>query len=128
MLLFNATNDSRAVLVATRNLPAGATLTAADVAIAHVRVDDSLYQAALPEQSMAQVVGKQLAEPVHPQQMLVRDQISTRPSIAATESAMTIPVSPNTRHFSLGSTGAHRQFDGIICWRSTAPRSSARSK
>jgi len=96
MLLFNATNDSRAVLVATRNLPAGATLSAADVTVAHVRVDDSLYQAALSEQSMTQVVGKQLAEPVHPQQMLVRDQISTRPSIGANESAMTIPVSPSS--------------------------------
>jgi len=93
MVVFNAANDSRGVLVATRGLPAGATLAASDLSIAHVRVDDSLYQAALPEQALNQIAGKQLAEPVHPQQVLVRDQISTRPNVAAGESLMTIPVS-----------------------------------
>lgn len=93
MVVFNAANDSRGVLVTTRDLPAGAILTASDLTVAHVRVDDSLYQAALPEQALDQMVGKQLAEPVHPQEMLVREQISIQPTVAPTQSLMTIPVS-----------------------------------
>jgi Flp pilus assembly protein CpaB len=96
MAFFTANNDTRSVLVATHELPAGATLTASDVAIAHVRVDDSLYGAALHEQALTQLVGKQLAEPVHAQQMLVQAQISTRPVIGPNEAAMTIPVNPTT--------------------------------
>ena len=92
MLVFNAANDSRGVLVATHDLPAGATLTASDLTIARVRVDGSLYQAALPEQALNQVIGKQLAEPVHPQEMLVRQQLSTQPTVSPSESLMTIPV------------------------------------
>lgn len=93
MVVFNAANDSRGVLVATRDMPAGTILTASDLAVAHVRVDDNLYQAAWPEQALNQLVGKQLAEPVHPQEMLVREQISTQPTVPATDSLMTIPVS-----------------------------------
>src|SRR5689334_16868369 len=41
-------SDTRAVLVATRDLPAGATLGLGDLAVARVRVDEGLYQAAIP--------------------------------------------------------------------------------
>ena len=40
--------DARPVLIAARDLPAGATLTAADLGIAYIRADDAVYRAALP--------------------------------------------------------------------------------
>ncbi len=93
---WSASSDARAVLVATRDLPAGATLGAGDLAVARVRLDDSLYQAALPAESLADVVGKQLAEPVHAQQIPVRAQISSRPPLAPDQLALTIAISPES--------------------------------
>ncbi len=96
LVFFSANNDTRGVLVATHDLPAGATLTSGDLAIARVRVDDSLYQAAIQQASLSQIVGKQLAEPVHAQQLLVPAQVSSRPVIGPNDVAMTIPVGPSS--------------------------------
>ena len=93
---WSASSDTRAVLVATRELPAGATLTQGDLAIARVRVDDDIYAAAVPAAEQAGVIGKQLAEPVHAQQILARAQISSRPALASDQMALTIAVSPET--------------------------------
>src|SRR5690606_17243284 len=78
---WTAASDTRAVLVATRDRPAGATITVADLAIARVRVDDAIYQAAVPASELANLVGQQLAEPVHAHQLLVRPQVSSRPPL-----------------------------------------------
>jgi Flp pilus assembly protein CpaB len=96
VLFWRSTNDARAFLVATRELPAGATLQASDLAVAHLRADDALYATALPADEVGALVGKQLAEPVHAQQLLVRPQIATKPRLARGEAAMTIPVSAKT--------------------------------
>src|ERR1041384_6099217 len=69
---WGVSSDTRAVLVATRDLPAGATLTATDPALARVRVDEAIYSAAIADDELTNLVGKQLAEPVHAQQLLVR--------------------------------------------------------
>ena len=93
---WSASSDTRAVLVANRDLPAGATLDASDLAVARVRVDNSVYQAALPASDLAGLVGKQLAEPVHAQQILVRAQLSTRPKLGPDQMALTVAISPET--------------------------------
>lgn len=90
------TSESRAVLVATRDLPAGAALRASDLAIARVRVDDSIYQAALPADAIDDVVGKQLAKPALAHQLLVRGQLSSRAALEAGQLAMTVPIRPDT--------------------------------
>lgn len=90
---WTAASDTRAVLVATRGLPAGATLGAGDLAVARVRVDDAIYQAAVPAEELSQLVGRQLAEPVHAQQLLVRAEVSSRPTLGPNQLALTIPVS-----------------------------------
>jgi pilus assembly protein CpaB len=90
---WTAASDTRAVLVATRDLPAGATLGAGDLAVARVRVDDTIYQAAVPAEELSQLVGRQLAEPVHAQQLLVRAEVSSRPTLGPNQLALTIPVS-----------------------------------
>jgi Flp pilus assembly protein CpaB len=82
--------------VATRDVPSGATLSLSDLAIARVRVDDGLYQAALPAPDLATLAGKQLAEPVHAHQVLVRAQVSARPPLASNQLALTIPIIPET--------------------------------
>ena len=40
---WTASTDTRAVLVATRDVPAGATLVASDLVVASVRVDDAIF-------------------------------------------------------------------------------------
>ena len=96
VLFWQQAADTRAVVVATRDLPAGATLTSSDLAIARVRVDDAIYAAAVPADGLETLVGKQLAEPVHPQQLLVQAQLSTRPRLGPDQVALTIPVSAKT--------------------------------
>jgi Flp pilus assembly protein CpaB len=90
------TSDARAVLVASRDLPAGATLGPSDLAISRVRVDDSLYQAAIPASDLTSLVGRQLGEPIHARQILARAQVSTRPRLGPGQLALTIAISPDT--------------------------------
>lgn len=89
-------SDTRAVVVATRDLPAGAILTTDDLTVARVRVDDGMYAAAVPGSEVASLVGRALAEPVHVQQLLVRAQVSRRPPLGPNQLALSIPVSPAT--------------------------------
>ena len=93
---WSASSDTRALLVATRDLPAGSELATEDLGVARVRVDDAIYQAALPAAELAGLVGKQLAEPVHAGQLLVRAQLSSRPRLGPDQMALTIAVSPET--------------------------------
>jgi Flp pilus assembly protein CpaB len=88
--------DTRTVLVAARELPAGTTLTAADLAIAHVRLDDSLYAAALPSAQVNSVIGRQLAEAAHANQVLVSAQLSTHPVLGPDQLVLAIPVRAET--------------------------------
>jgi Flp pilus assembly protein CpaB len=85
-------SDTRPVLVATRDLPAGATLVASDLAVARVRLDEALYAAALPAAAQAELVGRPLAHPLHRDQLLVRAQLSARPPLAAGQVALPISV------------------------------------
>jgi Flp pilus assembly protein CpaB len=93
-IVFSTAANTRDVLVVAQDMPAGATLHATDLRIAHVQVSDAMYQAAVPADMLNTLSGKQLSEPVHSQQMLLRAQLSTRPPLAAGQLAMTIPVTP----------------------------------
>ena len=93
---WTSSSDTRAVLVATRDLPAGATIGPNDLAVSRVHVDDSIYQASVPADASSQVVGHQVAGPVYAQQLLVRAQLSTRPGLSQSQVALTIAVSPDT--------------------------------
>ena len=93
---WTASTDTRAVLVVTRSRPAGATLGSSDVAVANVRVDDAIFAATVPAEEQATVVGRQLAEPIHAQQLLARAQLSGRPPLNPGQMALTIQVSSNT--------------------------------
>jgi len=84
--------DTREVLVMARDLPAGATVTDADVNISRARLDDPVYAAAFSRAMKSQVVGKQLAEPAHANQVLVRSQVSTRPRLDEGQMVVAIPV------------------------------------
>ena len=109
LAFWTATSDARPIVVATHALPALAVLTPADLTVVHVRMDDALYQAAIPGDEMTALVGKPLAEPVHAQQVLVRAQVGTRPSLAADQVAMTIAITPET-----GVGGRLRPGDQVL--------------
>jgi Flp pilus assembly protein CpaB len=93
---WTTSTDTRAVLVATRDRPTGATLRSSDVAVTNVRVDDEIFVAAVPADEQQAVVGRQLAEPLHAQQILARAQLSGRPPLGQGQMALTIQVSANT--------------------------------
>jgi pilus assembly protein CpaB len=88
--------DTRAVLIATRDLPAGATLRSADLTTAYVRVDDGVYRAALPSEALDSLIGRRLGEPIHADQLLARAQLAGQFGLAPDQVAITIPARPDT--------------------------------
>jgi Flp pilus assembly protein CpaB len=93
MLFWSTSSRTRPVVIATGELPAGAQLAEHDLAVAQVAVDDSVYRAAVPGADRLRLVGRQLSEPAHAGQVLVRPQVATRPPLAPDQMAVTIPVS-----------------------------------
>ena len=94
MLLYaNSLAVTRPLLIFTRDLAAGAVLTAADLEVAQVRVDDDIYAAVVAGDELGTVLGSSLAEPAHARQILVQAQVSGRPRLAPDQLALTIPVS-----------------------------------
>src|ERR1700716_969956 len=89
-------SDARPILIAARDLPAGATLRSSDLTVAYVRMDDSVYRAALPSDALDSLVGRQLGEPIHAQQVLARAQVASKPGLAADQVAITIPARPES--------------------------------
>jgi Flp pilus assembly protein CpaB len=89
-------SDARPVLVAAHDLPPGATLRGSDLSVAYVRMDDGLYRAALPADMLDSLVGRQLGEPVHAQQVLARAQFADQVGLAADQVAITIPARPDS--------------------------------
>jgi Flp pilus assembly protein CpaB len=89
-------SDARPVVIATRDLPAGATLHSSDLAIAYVHLEDRVYAAALPADMLDGLVGRQLGEPIHAQQVLARAQVADRLGLAPGQVAMTIPAHPDS--------------------------------
>ena len=87
-------SEARPVLVANRDLPVGATLRAADLTVAYMKMDDTLYAAALPADLLDSLVGRQLGEPMHAQQVLARAQVSDRLGLGPDQVAITIPARP----------------------------------
>jgi Flp pilus assembly protein CpaB len=88
--------DSRPVLIAAHDLPAGATLTAGDLGVAYIRADDAVYRAALPSDMLETLVGRQLGEPVHVEQVLARAQLADQFGLAPDQVAITIPARPDS--------------------------------
>ena len=93
---WSASSATQAVVVATRELPAGATVSESDLAVARVRVDGAIYQQTVPAIDLGTLVGKQLTEPVHLDQILVWPQLSSHLPLAADQMAFTIPVTADT--------------------------------
>jgi Flp pilus assembly protein CpaB len=89
-------SEARAVIVATRDLPVGATLRSGDLTVAYVRMEDSLFRAALPADVLETLIGRQLGEPIHAQQLLARAQVADRVGLAPDQVAITIPARPDS--------------------------------
>lgn len=96
LALWRGATETRAVLVGTRDLSAGATLTASDLTVAHVQVDDRIYDTAVPADELTALVGRQLAEPVHAGQLIARPQVSERSPLAPNELLLTVPATLQT--------------------------------
>ena len=86
---WSASSATQAVVVATRELPAGATLSDSDLAVARVRVDSSIYQQTVPASDLGSLAGKQVTEPMHVNQILVWPQVSSHLPLAPSQRQMT---------------------------------------
>lgn len=91
-----SSSDTRAVVIATHDLPAGAILSNADLSITYIRADDAVYTAAVPSETLDAVVGRQLGEPIHAQQVLARAQLADQFGLGADQVAITIPAHPDS--------------------------------
>jgi Flp pilus assembly protein CpaB len=89
-------SDARPVLIAARDLPAGATLRSSDLTVAYMRMDDVVYRAALPAEMLDSLVGRQLGEPIHAQQVLARAQLADQFGLGPDQVAITIPARPDS--------------------------------
>lgn len=87
-----SSSDTRAVLIATHDLPAGSILSNSDLSIAYIRADDAVYAAAVPSETLDSVVGRQLGEPIHADQVLARAQLADQFGLAADQVAITVPA------------------------------------
>jgi Flp pilus assembly protein CpaB len=92
IVAWSAAENTRPIVVAIRDLPSGAIVSDGDVAVRRVRVDDAIYNAAVPGSDLSTVVGRQLAGPVYAQQVLARAQVSSLPAVPAGQVVLTIPV------------------------------------
>ena len=99
IVAWSAAEITRPILVATRDLQSGAVVREGDFAVRRVRVDDSIYGAAVPGAELDTLIGRQLAEPVHTQQVLARAQVSALPPVASGQLVLTIPVRADRRHW-----------------------------
>jgi Flp pilus assembly protein CpaB len=95
IVAWTAAENTRPIVVAVRDLPSGAIVSPDDLTVRRVRVDDSIYNAAVPGADLNTVVGRQLAEPVHSDQVLVQAQLSPRPAVAPGQIVLTIPLRPD---------------------------------
>src|SRR5947209_2518164 len=92
LLYWSSLTELRPLVVATRDLPAGATLGASDLTLARLHADEELYAASIPGAELNALVGRELAEPVHARQLLVRAQLATGPRLGPDEVALALPV------------------------------------
>jgi len=88
--------DTRPVLIATHDLPAGATLRRSDLSISYVRLDEPVYRAALSSEALESLVGRRLGEPLHADQLLARAQLADQFGLAPEQVAITIPARPDS--------------------------------
>lgn len=105
---WSASSGTQTVIVATQSLPVGTTLSASDLAIARVRLDPAIYQQSIPAADLGRLIGKQVSEPVHTNQLLIWPQVSSRPMLGHGRMALTIPVSADT------AVGGHIQPGDLV--------------
>jgi len=96
VVAWSGATNSRAVLSATRDLPAGATLTSADLSVVRLHADAAVDAVALSASGEDQLIGRSLAGPAYAHQVLVRAQISPSPALAPGQVAFSIPVSADS--------------------------------
>jgi Flp pilus assembly protein CpaB len=90
---WSTSSDSRGVVVAARDVPAGTVLGSDHLGVSYVRVDDATYRAAVPAADRAGLLGRVLEGPLYAHQVLVRAQLTGQPPLGPDEVALTIPIS-----------------------------------
>jgi Flp pilus assembly protein CpaB len=96
ILVWSSATTGRDVLVAANDLPAGATLAAADLLTVSVRVDPSESDGLIPATQLHTLVGRTLREPVARHAFLSSAVVTGQPALGRDEMELTIPVTAQT--------------------------------
>lgn len=119
-IFWSGASEGQALVVSTRDLPAGARLGTGDLAVVRVRLSDSMLRSTVPAAEQASLLGRELAEPVHAQQLLVRAHLAGRPLLSGDQRAMTIAVGPDR-----AAGGLVRPGDAVMVLASPRPPADA---
>jgi len=90
--------QTHGVVVATRDLPAGARLRRADLAVAQAQLPEAQARTFISADGLASTEGQVLLSPVAAQQILARTQLANSPQSVLQPGfvRMTVPVRPDT--------------------------------
>jgi Flp pilus assembly protein CpaB len=77
LFVVSTTPTAHSVLVATRNVPAGAPLRQGDLAVARVQLGDAQARIAVPADVLDSLEGQALSAPLFAQQVLVQPQLAS---------------------------------------------------
>lgn len=83
------------VVIAARAIPSGHVITAEDLALADARLEGPLAGLAIGEGARASLIGQTATAPIPAGAMVVRPALGTGPTIAPSETAITVPVEAN---------------------------------
>lgn len=92
LLFWSSASDSTAVLVASRDIPAGHVIQADDLSVARVRLEGNLSSLAIREDELEQVTGRTAGTAVHVGEMVVWPDLASGVVIGPNDVAITVPV------------------------------------
>ena len=96
IIVWSTASAGRDVLVAVNDLPAGATLTAADLLAVSVRVDPQEGDGLVPATQLQALVGRTLREPLARHAFLSPAAVAVQPALGPDEMELTLPVTAQT--------------------------------
>lgn len=89
--------EDRTVVVAAHELVPGSTIGPGDLTVAHVRLPDGLAAQAFSERQLPTLVGHQVSEPVHGQELVTRARLATaHGALVAGQVQLRLPLKPDS--------------------------------
>lgn len=92
VMLANQLRITEPVVVATRTIPAGHVITAADLGVSEARLEGDLGALAVGEAELQGIVGRTAGQTIHAGALVLRPDLGTGPVLGTGEVAVTVAV------------------------------------